>query len=147
MASRRTFNVSINGNAYSIDIQKLSDGQATVEVNGATYTVEFESNRPVSKTPTLVRSVAYNTEGERTMKTARPEENKGRVIKSPLPGIILTVNVKEGDAVKAGDLLLVMEAMKMENNIVSPADGKVSHIKVKQGMNVLEGEVLVEIGG
>lgn len=147
MASRRTFNVSINGNAYSIDIQKLSEGQATVEVNGATYTVEFESNRPVSKTPTLVRNVAYNTEGERPKQTARPDENKGRIIKAPLPGVILTVSVKEGDDVKAGQLLLMMEAMKMENNIVSPADGKVRSLKVSQGMNVLEGDVLVEIGG
>lgn len=147
MASRRTFNVSINGNAYSIDIQKVTDGQATVEVNGASYTVEFESNRPVSKTPTLIRSVAYNTEGERPKKTAHPEENKGRIIKSPLPGVILSVNVKEGDSVKAGDLLLIMEAMKMENNIVTPTDGKVLHIKVAQGVNVLEGDVLVEIGG
>ncbi len=147
MTSQRTFNVSINGNAYNIEIKKIDEGQATVEVNGAVYEVSFEARRKASKTPTLLRQPAYSTEVERPRETAAPEEGKRRVVKAPLPGVILSINVKEGDAVKAGQIVLMMEAMKMENNIVAPSDGTIIQMKAAQGANVLEGDVLFEIGG
>ena len=59
----------------------------------------------------------------------------------------LDLRIKEGDSVKAGDVLMIMEAMKMENNIVAPGDGTVTSVKVAKGDNVLEGDPLVEIGG
>lgn len=147
MISQRTFNVSINGSDYNIEIKKIDEGQATVEVNGTAYDVSFETKRKVSKTPTLLRQPAYTTEVERPRKTAPPEEGKRRVIKAPLPGVILSVSAKEGDTVKAGQIVLMMEAMKMENNIVAPSDGTILQMKAVQGANVLEGEILFEIGG
>ena len=147
MTSQRTFNVSVNGNDYSIEIKTIEDGQATVEVNGAVYDVSYESKKKASKTPTLVRTPAYPSEIERPRKTAAPDPSKGRLVKAPLPGVILSVLIKEGSPVKAGETVIVMEAMKMENNIVAPSDGTIVQMKVSQGANVLEGDVLFEVGG
>ena len=146
MDSRRTFKMKIHGNDYGVEIQKVGEGVASVEVNGTVYEVEFESERKVSKTPTLTRTPVYTTETEHPKKTASPTEGKGKTIKSPLPGVILEVKVREGDSVKAGDVLLIMEAMKMENNIVAHSDGTIASLKVAKGDNVLEGDPLVEIG-
>lgn len=147
MNSARKFNIKINGTDYAVEIKKVDEGLATVEVNGSVYDVAFEAEKKVSKTPTLVRTPAYTTQSERPKTTAKPEENKGKIIKAPLPGVILDMHVREGDAVKAGQVLLVMEAMKMENNIVAPNDGTVTALRISKGDNVLEGDVLVEIGG
>jgi len=147
MNSARKFNITINGNDYAVEIMKIHEGLATVEVNGTVYEVAFEAEKKVSKTPTLIRTPAYATESERPQSTAKPRDNVGKRVKAPLPGVILELNVREGDSVKAGQVLLIMEAMKMENNIVAPIDGKVQTLRVSKGDNVLEGDVLVEIGG
>ena len=147
MDSNRKFAITIHGNDYAVEIQKVAEGVASVEVNGTVYEVKYEAEKRVSKTPTLVRTPVYHTESERPKKTTRPEETKGRTVKAPLPGVILELRIKEGDAVKAGDVLMIMEAMKMENNIVAPGDGTVTSLKVAKGDNVLEGDLLVEIGG
>jgi biotin carboxyl carrier protein len=145
--STRKFQIQIHGNDYAVEIQRADDGRATVDVNGTVYEVEYEAVKKVSKTPTLVRTPVYHTEADRPAKTSRPDASKGRIVKSPLPGVIISMKTKEGDAVKAGDVLLIMEAMKMENNIVAPCDGTVKSLKVKEGDNVLEGDDLIEIGG
>lgn len=147
MDSNRTFKMKIHGNEYTVDIKNVGEGEAQVEVNGTVYSVAFEAERKVSKTPTLTRTPVYTTQVERPKTTASPTENKGKTVKSPLPGVILELRVREGDTVKAGDVLLIMEAMKMENNIVAPMDGRVAALKVGKGDNVLEGDPLVEIGG
>ena len=66
-------------------------------------------------------------------------------INSPLPGVILELHVKVGDTVKKGDTLLVLEAMKMENNIQAPSDGKIARVSIQKGDSVLEGDELVVI--
>ena len=77
-------------------------------------------------------------------KTSKPKEKKGvGSIKAPLPGTILEVKVKPGDKVNVGDKILIMEAMKMENNINSDREGTITDIKVKTGDSVLEGESLL----
>ena len=147
MDSNRKFSIKIHGNDYAVEIKKVDDGVASVDVNGTVYEVQYEAERRTSKTPTLVRQPVYHTETDRPVKTARPTENKGKVVKAPLPGVILETKVREGAAIKAGDVLMIMEAMKMENNIVAPSDGTVVSMKVAKGDNVLEGDPLVEIGG
>ena len=77
-------------------------------------------------------------------KTAKPSSGAG-AIKSPLPGVILDVLVREGDSVKVGQKLLILEAMKMENNIDSDKEGVVKSIAVRKGDSVLEGDVLITI--
>lgn len=145
----KKYKFTINGNQYDVEIQNVEDNIVEVEVNGSKYQVEIEKKIQPVKTPKLVRTVATpSTDIDKSQqKTAKPAEAKGvGTIKSPLPGVILNVLVKEGDVVKIGDKILILEAMKMENNINSDKEGKIKSIKVKQGDSVLEGEVLVEIG-
>ena len=134
---------------YEVGIVNVEENFAEVEVNGNIYEIELERKITQTKTPKLVRStVSPSTESDsKFVKTSSPSSPKGvGLVKSPLPGIILNIVVKEGDMVKIGDRLLVLEAMKMENNINSDKEGRVTAIKVKQRDAVLEGDVLVEIG-
>jgi biotin carboxyl carrier protein len=101
------------------------------------------------KTPKLVRTMAVpSTDSHPSVsKTASPSAPKGTgSIKSPLPGVILEIFVREGDTVKIGQKLLMLEAMKMENNINADKEGRVVSIKVGKGDNVMEGDILIVIG-
>lgn len=145
----KKFKFTINGNEYDVEIMNVEENMAEVDVNGSIFKVEIDKKVQTTKTPVLVRTLAVpSTESDRaTAKTSTPVSPKGAgFIKSPLPGVILDVKVREGDNVKKGDRLLILEAMKMENNIDSDKEGIIKSIKVKQGDSVLEGDVLIEIG-
>lgn len=146
----KKFKLKINGSQYEVDIINVEDNVAEIEVNGTSYQVEIDKKIQATKTPRLVRSVVSPSTDivKQVAKTSSPAEPKGvGHVKSPLPGVILHVHVKEGDAVKIGDKLITLEAMKMENNVNADKEGKIISIKVKPGDSVLEGELLVEIGG
>lgn len=145
----KNFKFTIHGNKYDVKILNIEDNVAEIEVNGAVYEVEIEKVLQQPKTPKLVRSVSVpSTESEPSqLKTSSPTAPKGAgFVKSPLPGVILDVHVKEGDQVKIGTKLITLEAMKMENNINADKEGIIKSIKVKKGDSVLEGDVLIEIG-
>jgi glutaconyl-CoA/methylmalonyl-CoA decarboxylase subunit gamma len=141
----KSFKFNIRGNVYEVEIVKLENTLAEVEVNGTTYQVEIETKRTETKTPILVRSAVVKPEGSHII--ARNETVRSTVysVKAPLPGCIMSVFVKEGDKIKRGDKILVYEAMKMENNLLAEKDGIIKTLKVKVGDNVLQGEVLLEI--
>jgi len=146
----KKFKLTINGNEYEVDIVNMEDNIAEIEVNGTKYQVEIDRKIQTSKTPRLVRSVVSpSTDTVKSVaKTASPNEMKGvGNVKSPLPGVILHVHVKEGDHVKIGDRLLTLEAMKMENNVNADKGGKISSVKIKPGDSVLEGDLLIQIEG
>lgn len=145
----KKYKFSIQGNQYDVQILNIEDDIAEIEVNGTLYKVEVEKKVHQTKTPKLVRSaVAPSTESHTsTAKTSSPAVAKGAgLIKSPLPGTILNLFIKEGDQVKIGDKLILLEAMKMENNINADKEGVVKSILVKVGDSVLEGTTLIEIG-
>jgi glutaconyl-CoA/methylmalonyl-CoA decarboxylase subunit gamma len=145
----RKFSFTINGNAYDLDIKSVEDNVAEVEVNGYSYTVEFDRVLETTKTPKLVRSEAVpSTDITRSeQKTSSPAGPKGSgFIKSPLPGTILDIYVKVGDTVRTGDKLLTLEAMKMENIINSDKSGKVISVNFKKSDAVMEGDILIEVG-
>jgi glutaconyl-CoA/methylmalonyl-CoA decarboxylase subunit gamma len=145
----RKFKFKIQGSQYDVNILNLEDNIAEVEVNGTKYEVEVDKQLKTTKTPTLVRSkVEPSTEHDKTTaKTASPSERKGTGnIKSPLPGTIISVHVKEGDNIKIGDKLITLEAMKMENNVSADKEGTILSIKVKPGDSVMEGDLLIQIG-
>lgn len=143
----KKFKFTIRGNKYNVELHNIEDNIAEIEVNGSKYEVEIEQEVKTSKTPKLVRPKAVPSSESDRAKTSKPTESKGSGhIKAPLPGTILQISVKEGDIVKSGDKLLIMEAMKMENNITADKEGKILAIKVKEGDSVMEGDVLVEIG-
>jgi len=145
----KKFKFTIQGNKYDVNIVNVEDNIAEVEVNGATYKVELDKVISQSKTPKLIRSVAVPSTdiAPSQQKTSAPTAPKGAgFVKSPLPGVILNIHVKEGDPIKVGAKLITLEAMKMENNINADKDGVIKAIRVKAGDSVLEGDVLVEIG-
>jgi biotin carboxyl carrier protein len=145
----KNFNFTIQGNKYDVKILDVDDNIAEIEVNGTLYKVEVDRKISTTKTPKLIRSVAVpSTESVPSqLKTSAPSLPKGAGhIKSPLPGVILDVHVKEGDKVMPGSKLITLEAMKMENNINADKPGVVKSLKVKKGDSVLEGDILIEIG-
>jgi glutaconyl-CoA/methylmalonyl-CoA decarboxylase subunit gamma len=138
----RSFKFNIKDQEYDVEIKKIINNVAEVEVNGIVYQVEVKQDAKQSKTPILVRSEPA------VPKSAHKFKKKigGTIeVKSPLPGNIMNVFVKENDEVKKGDKLLMYEAMKMENIIYAEKDGTIVKVKVKPGDNILEGDVLMEI--
>jgi glutaconyl-CoA/methylmalonyl-CoA decarboxylase subunit gamma len=143
----KKFNFKINGNRYEVEIINVENNIAEVDVNGTSYKVEIEGKLKAQKTPTIVTGKVVPSTDVSILKTNKPKEHKGvGLIKAPIPGLIIQVNLKKGDTVKIGDTLMVMEAMKMENNITSDKEGTILSINVNPGDNVLEGDVLAEVG-
>jgi len=145
----KKFKFTINGNQYETEVLNIEENIAEIEVNGTLYKVEVDKTMKTTKTPKLVRqTVVPSTDSHPSVaKTSSPTGPKGAgSIKSPLPGVILEMFVREGDTVKMGQKLLMLEAMKMENNIEADKAGKVLSILKHKGDNVMEGDVLIIIG-
>ena len=145
----KEYKLKINGNDYAVTVNEVDDNIAEVEVNGTPFKVEFE--KPITKKPAVtVAKPAAKTAGAApaaaVAKPAAAAGGAGETVASPLPGVILEVCVAVGDAVKKGQKVMVLEAMKMENVIEATADGTVTAIKVDKGDSVLEGAPLVIIG-
>ncbi len=139
----KSFKFKIFGNEYSVKIKEIEAQTIILEVNGSEYTVEMEKEVKASKTPILVRSqpkdIGLPTENTLATKSSI------RKLTAPLPGIIMDILIEEGTQVKAGQTLLVMEAMKMENNILAEHSGVIKTLHVKKGDTVLQGDPLIEI--
>ena len=145
----KEFKYKINGNEYKVAVGEIKDNVAHLEVNGTAYEVEMEEApkpEPVKVKPVVRPAAAAAPAAAATAAAApaRPAAGKSGV-KAPLPGVILDVKVSVGAEVKKGDLLLILEAMKMENTILADRDGKVTAINVRNGDSVLEGTDLVVI--
>lgn len=142
----KSFKYTINGNAYKVHVNSVEGDIAEVEVNGTPYRVVLE--KPAKKQlVTLKRPAQAPTTPSGAPVVARPAASGAAgAVRSPLPGVILSIDCKEGDAVKRGQKLAVLEAMKMENNINADRDGKILEIKVNKGESVLEGTDLFVIG-
>jgi biotin carboxyl carrier protein len=135
----KKFDFTIRGNRYKVEIKDIEDNIATLDVNGTSFEVEIHKEVKTVKTPRLVRKEVKLKPGEGLIK----KSDKGNAVKSPLPGNIFKINVSVGDNVKKGDVLLIMEAMKMENNVLAEKDGTIKEIKVKEGEAVLQNDVLL----
>ncbi len=136
----KKFKFTIRGNDYDVEIKKMEDQQAKIEVNGTIYNIELHKEQSISKTPILRRPVIEHPKGSHKIKKINETIFK---IKAPLPGNILQLFVKQGDDIKKGDKLLQYEAMKMENNLLSEKDGIVTKIKVNVGDSVLQDDDMI----
>jgi biotin carboxyl carrier protein len=138
----------INGNQYNVTIGDINDNIAQVEVNGTSYKVELEKAPAVAPKTTVVRQATAPTKpaAQTTVVNKPAAAGAGKSgVKSPLPGVILDIKVNVGDTVKKGQTIIILEAMKMENNINADKDGTITAISVNKGDSVLEGSVLVTI--
>ncbi len=148
----KEYKLKINGNNYNVVVDEVGETEATVEVNGTQFKVEYE--QPVTKSApkvTVIQPAASVSHAAPAAAApvkaaaAAPASTGGETVSSPLPGIVLELKAKEGDVVKRGQVLMVLEAMKMENNIEAPCDGTVAAVKVNKGDSVLEGAPLYVI--
>lgn len=143
----KKYQYTINGVTYDVAIKSVEDDNAEVEVNGVVYTVGYEAKSQMQKpTPVVQPRVATPPPAAQPRKEPPANAQAGGV-PSPLPGTIVKILVKEGDQVKVGQPLLILEAMKMENEIEALQAGTVTSIAVAQGDTVMEGDILVNIGG
>jgi len=119
-----------------------------ITVNGTSYEVDVEEIGGIPSAPTAPRTAAAAPVAAPAAKKAAPKAAPaagGTKISAPMPGTIFKLNCSEGDTVSAGDVVLVLEAMKMENEITSPVDGTVSQVLVKTGDAVNGGDVMIVI--
>ncbi|MCD7962623.1 MAG: biotin/lipoyl-binding protein [Rikenellaceae bacterium] len=137
----KEYKFKIHGNEYNVSINNVDNGIAKVAVNGAEYEVEVAGLKSTPKVTKISQTPAISPDLREKPKP-RPTATSG-AIKSPLPGVILEILVKEGQSIKAGDRICVLEAMKMENNIESDRKGIVKSVKVGNGDSVLEGDALI----
>lgn len=154
------YNFRINGHDYQVDVNSVEGGIADVTVNGTDYKVELadavpapaqQAVRPAPQTvstgaPAVTPQATAPAPQATQTATASAPQGKGEVVTAPLPGVILDIKVKVGDAVKAGQTVAVLEAMKMENEIESTASGTVTAVNAGKGDSVLEGAAIITIG-
>ena len=142
---KKEYKYTINGNQYEVTIGDIEGTVATVNVNGEEYKVEWEPEAEPEKKPVLGKPAAAAAADSSAETASAANVNTNNAVKAPLPGVITSIEVAVGDEVKAGDTVLVLEAMKMANNIEAEKDGKVTAILVQAGQSVMEDDALVVI--
>lgn len=147
----KNFKFKINGTDYSVDINNVEGQEISLDVNGTPYKVtvdkELKQKPAVMRTKPAPRvSAASSGDVQKSTPVAAPAASgNGSKVTTPLPGTILDVFVNVGDKVTAGQRVVLLEAMKMENNIESDVSGTVTAVNARKGDSVLEGDVLIVI--
>lgn len=141
----KEYKYTINGNKYEVAINSINDNIANVVVNDEEYEVQMEKEPEPVKKKVVVRPVAQPEAETASAPTSTNKVDLNNAVKSPLPGVITEIKVKVGDEVKAGDTVVVLEAMKMANNLDAEKSGKVTAVLVKEGESVMEDTPLVVI--
>ena len=143
----KEYKFKINGKDFHVAVNGISGTKADVTVNGVNYDVELENAvAPVQQAaPAQTAPVAPVAAAPQAPSAASAPATGGKVITSPLPGVIISVDVKEGSVVKRGQKVAVIEAMKMENDILADADGIVTAVHVSKGDTVAEDAKIVTI--
>ena len=149
----RTYSYTVNGARYDVTIESLRDQVAKLNVNGIAFDVEIlgapltEGDLPeVAAAAVPAATAPAPAAAPASAPAAKGAAGEGTPVAAPLPGVVTKVLVSAGQAVKKGDTVVVLEAMKMENNITAECDGKVTGVCVAAGDSVLEGTTLVTIG-
>ena len=138
------YKITIDGNNFDVTVNVTDPNKANVEVNGIAYDVVYESKNVAASTP-VTRKTSAPAAPQVQVSAPQAAATSASSIKAPLPGTISAINVKVGDQVKRGDTVVVMEAMKMENNIVASKDGKVKTIHVNTGQSVAQDDKLIDL--
>ena len=147
------YQYKVQGVDYEVEIEEVEGNIAKVNVNGIPFEVELQQPINAAKHPTIVKP---KVEAPKPVATAAPTAavpaqpaapaGSGNPVKAPLPGTITNINVKVGDTIAVGDVVVVLEAMKMQNNIEAEYAGTVTSITVNPGDSVMEGATLLTIG-
>lgn len=127
----KKFNITVNGVSYEVDVEEIKDGVAPAA--------------PAAPKPQTAAPAAPKPQAAAATAPAASAPAGGTIVESPMPGNIWKVIVKEGQQVKEGETLIILEAMKMENEIPAPCDGVVASLHVAEGAAVNGGDILVSI--
>lgn len=145
------YQYTVQGNDFDVEIEEVEGNLAKVKVNGTEFEVELK--QPINPTrqivkPKVVAPKPAPAPAASAAPAARPvaHAGNGTAVKAPLPGTVTTLCVKMGDTVNVGDTVVVLEAMKMQNNIEAEVAGTITSILVAQGDTVMEGATLLTIG-
>ena len=134
----------INGKEYAVNIENLQGNQASVTVNGKAYDVEIVGQAPKKITP-VAKPAAPAAKPAAAPAAAAAAPGEGTPFKAPLPGTINDIKVAVGQTVNVGDVVLILEAMKMENEITAEKAGTITSITVNKGDSVMEGTTMFTI--
>ena len=141
--------LNIGETDYSASVLEINDDSAKISVDGNIYEVNIKEFGMNGKMPADEKSSpVMRPEGSAAGGLATPEKKEsisGDGIIAPMPGVIISIKIKEGERIKAGEHVLTIEAMKMENEIKAPYDGIVGRVHVNENDNVSEEELLVEL--
>jgi len=143
----KKFTIYINGKSYEISIGEITSSPISVFVDGKEYMVELKKDS-IEKTPSGISNTSDLSEvkiNDKNDSFIDTNQIKDGTVRSPMPGVIIEIKVSKGDDVKKGDILMILESMKMENSIKTSIDGIVSSIYISQGDSVQFGQSLMEI--
>ncbi len=141
----RKYELTINDKSYEVTVKTVDGGKATVDVNGTQYTVAINNVQSLVLPETIPAAPVRKAAGVAGKQNGAPGPSSVGGVIAPMPGQIKAILVREGDRVHAGQKLVVMEAMKLENKIPSDKDGVVKHILVRDGDIVSQGQELVVV--
>ena len=143
----KEYKYKINGNEYNVAVEELEGNKANVIVNGKSYQVELDRPAKPAVSKPVARPAAAPAAAPATAPAPKAAPAAGGAgIKAPLPGVILDIKVKVGDAVAKGQTVAILEAMKMENNINADREGTVVSINVEKGQSIAEGTDIITLG-
>lgn len=146
----KEYKYKINGTKFTVSVGDVVDNQVQVEVNGTPYMVELDkpmANKvSVASAPKRPAAAPRTEQGEKVIAKPAAASGSASNIESPLPGTVMSISVKVGDTVNAGDTVCVLEAMKMENDIHADKSGVVKEILVGVGDAILQGTPIMTIG-
>lgn len=145
----KEYKFTIGGKKYEVAVSGIEGNVADVSVNGVAYKVEIEEGAAPAAVSAASPAAAPAAQAKAPAAAPAPAPaaaGAGKSILSPLPGVIISVDVKQGDSIKRGDKVAVIEAMKMENEILSDCDGTVTAVHVQKGDTVADEAKIVTIG-
>ena len=142
-----TYKINIDNTEFEVEVGEIIDGVAQVTVNGKAYEAVIESSTAISQ-PAAVQATAPKPAPAATCKpvVSKPAASGANTLVAPIPGVILNIAVKVGDSVNEGDMVVIMEAMKMENTLCANVSGVVKEIYVQKGAQVNTGDEILLIG-
>lgn len=154
----KEYKYKVNGVDYTVNINSVEGNMANVTVNGVSYNIEMEKPVAAPKATPVPKAAPAPAAAPKAAPAPAPAPAPkaapapaaapagGKALKAPLPGVIKDIKVAVGDQVKEGQVVLILEAMKMENEINAECDGTITAISVNKDDSVLEGTVLLTIG-